>query len=103
MRRRASILRAPSLGQGCLYGVQLLAGCLHLDSKQCCIGAVAGFLRQKAVAIKTCPSSGPFHPTTQQTHRCWVPEDIFERLLALSKLSEPPVVTADIFVAFTRA
>lgn len=40
-----SVLRAPGLGQCCLYRIQLFAACLQLDPKQCCIRAIAGFLR----------------------------------------------------------
>lgn len=47
VRGGESILRAPSLGQRCLYRFQLLTACLQLDPKQCCVRAVAGFLRQR--------------------------------------------------------
>ena len=42
-----SVLRAPGVGQCCLYHVQLLTARLQLDPKQCCVCAVAGFLRQR--------------------------------------------------------
>lgn len=102
MRRRASILRAPSLGQCRFYGIQLLAGCLHLDSKQRRIGAVAGFLRQKARSSESLPScSGPAQPAPPPCQEVLVLKDIFERLMTLPGLLEWPILTASLSVAFT--
>lgn len=47
VRWEDSILRAPGLGQCCLYCIQLFTARLQLDPKQCCICAIAGFLRQR--------------------------------------------------------
>lgn len=42
-----SVLCAPGLGQCCLYRIQVFTARLQLDPKQCCICAIAGFLRQR--------------------------------------------------------
>lgn len=89
MRWRASVLHAPSLGQRCFYGIQLLAGCLHLDSKQGCIGAVAGFLRQRPEAVKAWPPLLPRPaPPPTPCQEMLALKDIYERLMALPGLLE---------------
>lgn len=92
MRWRASILRAPRLGQCGFYGIQLLTGCFHLDSQQRCIGAVAGFLRQKARSGES--SSALPHPTPPHPRQEMLGlKGICERLMALLGLLEPSLMT----------
>jgi hypothetical protein len=96
VRQRESIFRAPSLGQGCLYGIQLFAGHLQLEPEQCCISAIAGFLRQRARNHESLLSfPGPSHPMA------WLGDGRFcqmipGRLVALSGLSGLPMVTANL-------
>lgn len=57
VRWEDSILRAPGLGQCCLYCIQLFTARLQLDPKQCCICAIAGFLRQRGRDCEPTPSN----------------------------------------------
>lgn len=57
-----SILCAASLGQCCLYHVQLFTARLQLDPKQFCICAIAGFLRQRSRGCEPTLHPLPFPP-----------------------------------------
>lgn len=69
MRWGESILRAPSLGQCCLYRIQLFTARLQLDPKQRCVCAIAGFLRQRVRAGNLLSTLCPSHPHLDQGGR----------------------------------
>lgn len=64
--RWESILRAPGLGQCCLYRIQLFTAHLQLDPKQCSICAITGFLRQRGRALSLLSTLCPSHPHMDQ-------------------------------------
>lgn len=107
-----SILCAASLGQCCLYHVQLFTARLQLDPKQCCICAIAGFLRQRGRGCE--PTLHPL-PIPPHLYPVWTKEGdqrrrgdgrllptldpqgcdtTPSRLVTLYGLSRLPVVTA---------
>lgn len=76
VKGRGSVLCAPGLGQCRLNHVQLLAARLQLDPKQCCIRAVAGFLRQRGGAVSQ-PCAPPRPP---RVYTAWTGEGLRRRL-----------------------